>query len=453
VSGTRHVAAIVLAAGRSSRMGAAKPLLPIGSSSAIDRVVGSVARALVDDIVVVTGHDRASVAPVIHGLPAGEAHNPRYDSGMFSSVRVGVAALDKDVEAFFVLPADYALVRSEVMERLAAEFAAHGTGVLHPTCCGLRGHPPLIAGRHRDALLRADDGDNLRGFLQREAEDEAELEVEDLTILMDMDTDDDYRRICRFAAVLDAAAPVDTAVTAVARPASPAMSVGARAPTAVGPATNARQAPGAGARLAGGSPVLSPEDALYLLSLLDVPDRVVRHCQTVASVGQALARALKPHQPGLDVDLVQAAGLLHDLARVRPDHAAAGRDLLRNLGLHRLGEVVGAHMVLTPEQADMSRVTEEQLVYLADKLVAEDEIVGLEERRAATLRSWGDGFAAPEALEGLEARMQAARLILRKVEGVTGHPASEILRPLKMRRPDGDGAGSGVSRRPGGGSV
>lgn len=398
-------------------MGKEKPLMPLGASTVIERVVRTVVLAKVDDIVVVTGHQPERLTAVLDRLPVRSVHNPRYDAGMFSSIRAGVAALRADVDAFFVLPADYPLVRPEVLARLisayrADEPAAAGVSsrIFHPTCCGRRGHPPLVGGRFRSELLRADDACDLRTFFRERADYEAEVEVEDLSILMDMDTEQDYRRICRLAGLLDR----ETAG-------------GSGDPVTVRPHTASQAAL---------SPVLAPEDAAYLLSLLDVPDRVVRHSRAVAQVGEALARALGSRGSAVDVETVRIAGLLHDIARASMTpikHAAAGRNLLYNLGLSRVSEIVGVHMALPSEHVDSPLLTEEQLVYLADKLVAEDKVVGLEERAARTLRSLDGGAAPPGALGGLERRMAAAQKILDRIEASTGRPLLDHLREVLPR--------------------
>lgn len=89
MSSVAGIAAVVLAAGRSSRMRTFKPLLPLGSGSVIERVVRSVSRAGIGDIVVVTGHDSGHLAPVLGELGAREAYNPDWELGMFSSIRAG----------------------------------------------------------------------------------------------------------------------------------------------------------------------------------------------------------------------------------------------------------------------------------------------------------------------------------------------------------------------------
>ncbi len=359
-------------------MGSFKPLLPLGSCTVLERVVGAVTEAGVQDIVVVTGHESARLTPVLDRLPVRSAHNADYDSGMFSSVLAGVAALPADVEAFFVLPADYPLVRSQVCSRLLAAFTDGDYGIVHPTTCGRRGHPPLLAGRYAKSLLQDPDARDLGSFLQRHTTDTGHVEVQDLSILIDIDTEDDYRRTCR---------------------------------------------------LADPDPqrCLSRQDALYLLALLGTPERVLEHCQAVSAVGEALARALQPHVPTLDVELVSTAGLLHDMAHACERHAEVGAALLYNLGLDHLASVVECHMVL-PESLQQTReLTEEHLVYLADKLVAGSELVGLEERAARKTRELGGSEASPEALQGMGDRMAVARAIRDKVEAALGAPIQEVL--------------------------
>ena len=390
-AGPGPIGAVVLAAGKSSRMGASKPLLPVGHVPALERLIGALTRAGVGDIVVVSGHDSGKIAPLIDRLAVRAAHNAEYERGMFSSVRTGVEALRAGIEAFFVLPVDHPLVGAKVLERLIACLGPGEAGIVHPTCCGLRGHPPLISSRYRDPLLAAGDDADLGGLLRRHAHDAAEVEVEDATILMDMDTREDYERVVRFAALLDGVAASD----------------GVAAPdgTTVPPA-------------------LSDEDVLYLLGLLAVPEKVVRHCRTVAMVGTALAEALTPRVPRLDAALVRSACLLHDLVRTKPKHAAVAQRLLENLGLCRLGEVVGAHMVMPAGLLESPAITEEELVYLADKLVVEDEIAGLEARTArAESRSGSD----PAAKEWIDRRIRTAGTIRERVESVLGRPLDEVL--------------------------
>ena len=108
---------------------------------------------------------------------------------------------------------------------------------------------------------------------------------------MDMDTPADYRALRRFAEALDGAPR--------ALPAAPHGGPGHTRRRPVAP-----------------EPSLTAEEALYLLAASGTPANVVRHCRAVAAVGEALAQALRPHVSPLDVALVRAGCLLHDIARV-----------------------------------------------------------------------------------------------------------------------------------------
>ena len=133
------------------------------------------------------------------------------------------------------------------------------------------------------------------------------------------------------------------------------------------------------------APTLTEADALHILSLLRAPDRVVAHCRAVATVGETLAAALRPRLQELDIDLVRSACLLHDMVRAHGAgrHAQMGERILRNLGMPRLAAVVGAHMVLPLYPTASPTVSEEELVYLADKMVVEDRVAGLDSEAQA----------------------------------------------------------------------
>ncbi len=393
--GAGRIAAVVLAAGRSSRMGTSKPLLPVGGVTAIERVVSSLRAAGAGQVVVVTGHDAEALLPVLGRIQVDRAHNPDYDSGMFSSVQAGVAGLRGDADAFFVLPVDVPLVTPRALRLMSDRFERSDKGIIYPVCCGRPGHPPLLSARYAPALVQADRRRNLQAFLAAFPEDEVGVDVQDLTVLMDMDGPEEHRMLDRFAAILDGA-------------------LNRRPPVA--------------------EPSLTTDEALFILAAAGTPANVAEHCQAVAAVGERLAEALKPHIPALDVALVRAGCLLHDMARLLPNHALLAQEVLTNLGLPRLGGVVGQHMVIARELVEAPGVTEAELVYLADKLVAKGELVGLDEREARAFRKMG---TRPEAAERIRARTRDARAIAEKVAVTLGRPFEEVLRGGALGLEDG----------------
>ncbi len=442
------IAAIILAAGSSTRMdldaGAygvvSKALLPLGSGLVLERVVRTVQQAGVRHVTVVTGHGAPEVAAVAAPLGTEVVHNPDYLQGMFTSVQAGVRSLSAEVEAFFVLPMDCPLVRPEVLvdmlhqrDRLGA---AAETAILHPVCCGRRGHPPLIAASHVEQLRSADEPQGLHGFLQRHAAEQHDVEVQDLTILIDMDTPADYRRVNEFAERIDLAACVGAprldagANRGDLRPGGRVLDMyapgGAPAAPACGPTDAGPLASTAG---------LSDDDSLYLLGLVQPAEERMRHCEAVAAVATVMAENLHPVMPALDVQLARSGALLHDIAKGSRRHAATAQRLMDGLGLFRLGEVVGAHMVMPGEHLAASGLNEEQLVYLADKMVVKDGVAGIDERERRSLHKQLDN---PDGYEAAKARMAAARLIAGKVEAVLGRSLEDVILGVRASHPPQD---------------
>ena len=193
-----RLAAIVLAAGRSSRMGALKPLEVAEGRTLLERAVGAFTEAGVDDVVVVAGHRRDEVAAVAVAAGARVVTNPAYDQPMFSSLRVGVQSLDLGVTRFFVLPADVPLVRPETIGRLIRQGRVARGGaadVVYPIWDGAEGHPPLLGGALRAEIRAADPPGGLRELLLGHAAASAVVRVDDPGVQLDVDTPEDLAEL------------------------------------------------------------------------------------------------------------------------------------------------------------------------------------------------------------------------------------------------------------------
>ncbi len=191
------IAAVVLAAGLSTRMGRFKPLLPLGGATVLGAAVASMRRAGVEEVVVVTGYRAGELARSIAGAGARAVHNPAFESGMYSSVRAGVAALSGAVEATLVLPCDIPLVSPDTIRALVARWRAHRPPVVHPVCGGRRGHPPLLDAAVLPEVLAGEPAGGLRGVLARHRGRAAEVVVDDPAIHWDADTPEAYERLSR----------------------------------------------------------------------------------------------------------------------------------------------------------------------------------------------------------------------------------------------------------------
>ena len=108
---TTDISAIILAAGFSSRMDGFKPLLPLGESNVLTHAVDIFLKADIGDIRVVIGHRASEIRSLVKATGAEAIINPRYRTGMLSSIQAGIMNLPKTQKAFFILPVDIPLVR------------------------------------------------------------------------------------------------------------------------------------------------------------------------------------------------------------------------------------------------------------------------------------------------------------------------------------------------------
>ena len=322
---THNIAALILAAGFSSRMGAFKPLLPFGGSSVIGTVVSSFRQAGVDHISVVVGWEAGKLQPVLTQLQVTAVMNDHYEAGMFSSVLAGLRSLPEHIEGIFLLPVDTPLVTPGSIKAMLRRFRQTNAAVVYPAFQGRRGHPPLISGRHRQDILAAGPG-TLKTALAR-LEPAITVEVPDRGVLLDMDTPADYETLKTFSQ---------------------------------GRALPAR------------------EEAIALLKALQSSETVIRHCLAVAATGRQLAEGLNRAGMDLNIAAVEAGCLLHDIAKGQPDHARCGARVMERHGYPLLAGIVGAHMDLIFEET--SCLDEAAIVFLADKLTHEGQVVSVDER-------------------------------------------------------------------------
>lgn len=191
------IAAVLLAAGRSTRMGEPKLLLPWrGEATLISQVVKRYLSAGVDEIFVVTGANREAVEAAIDPQQAHTIFNPRYaHEEMLSSLQVGLGAVETTpAAAALVSPADIPDVKSSTIRALIDRWRAEEADIVAPSYEFQRGHPILIASVLFPAILKLGPGDTLRSYLRRHESGIRHVEVDDAGILRDVDTPKDYRR-------------------------------------------------------------------------------------------------------------------------------------------------------------------------------------------------------------------------------------------------------------------
>ncbi len=188
--------AIVLAAGRSTRMEAFKQLLPFGGRTVVEAAVWSLVRAGVgvERVIVVVGHRAEEVARVVQPLGAETATNREYDRGMLSSVQTGLASVPEGARAVLIALGDQPFGEPEVARAVVRSWRNSGRGLIVPSHDGRRGHPLLIDLKYRDAVARLSPDVGLREILLEHPDDLQHVVVEVDSIARDMDTRADYER-------------------------------------------------------------------------------------------------------------------------------------------------------------------------------------------------------------------------------------------------------------------
>jgi molybdenum cofactor cytidylyltransferase len=189
-AGARSVAAVVLAAGRSTRMGgpnklvaeiSGKPLVRI----AVEEAVASRARP----VIVVTGHQRERVEGALADLPVKLVHNPDFADGLGTSVRAGIAAVPGESDGAVICLGDMPQVDAALIDRLIAAFDPEkGALAVVPTVDGERGNPVLWSRRFFPDLMTIEGDVGARRLIGRYGEAVVEVPVTGKAVFTDVDT-------------------------------------------------------------------------------------------------------------------------------------------------------------------------------------------------------------------------------------------------------------------------
>lgn len=186
--------AILLAAGRSRRMGTQKLLLPFRGSTVIAHIADHILSSPVARTFVVTGPDPASLAAALAGRPVALVTNPDPAGDMLSSVRCGLRALPPDCRDVLVALGDQPSLTSDLIVGLLRAFDRGPHSIAVPVYGGRRGHPLVFSFRYCNEILTCHDDEGLRGLLRAHPDDVLEVPVSTPWVLADMDCPDDYRR-------------------------------------------------------------------------------------------------------------------------------------------------------------------------------------------------------------------------------------------------------------------
>jgi CTP:molybdopterin cytidylyltransferase MocA len=368
------IAGLILAGGLSERMGECKALMPMPRVSALEVIVTRMRASRVSSITVVTGGHEETVRREALRLNCDTAFNPAYRSGMYSSVLTGVKALNDGADAFFLLPVDVPLVKKSTYRSIIDAFnEGYDTPeVVYPTFSGERGHPPLIGREMTDRILAWKGSGGLSALLGNCAKS-LDVPTADRAVLLDMDTQDDYRTLLRYCMC---------------------------------------------------EKIPDDDECGELLSIAGTPKRVIRHMRVVADCADRLAAALEACGVKTDRKLLRSACMLHDIAKGAKDHEARGAKILREKGYSKVANLVASHRDLRGKMVKDSAIGEAELLYLSDKITDGEVISTLKNRMLRMETRFAPGS---DALAAAARRIRQAADIQKKVEKITCRNLAEIV--------------------------
>ncbi len=187
-----RISAIVLAAGKSERMGRPKALLPFRGATFLENILTVIAASDVRETVVVLGRHRDEIQGALK-LP-NAVFNPDYEQGMITSMQTGIRAISGGSEGALLLLVDHPSITTPTINVLIERFAPDR--IVVPKYGGRRGHPVLFARTVLDEILDLSPALGANGVVWKDPARVVEVGVDDPGVTFDIDTPEDYSRLC-----------------------------------------------------------------------------------------------------------------------------------------------------------------------------------------------------------------------------------------------------------------
>ncbi len=190
------IAAVVLSAGESSRMGRPKALLPIDGQTFIEKIIGTLKATPVGKIIVVLGHNAVDLRQRIEHLPVEILVNPDYQLGQLSSLQVAVRRLqaENDCDGMLVHLVDHPYIERSLVDEMVRRFYESKKFIVVPSCGGKRGHPVIFSRALFGELLGAPMDQGAKAVVNAHREDTLEIATDYEGIAVDIDTPEIYKK-------------------------------------------------------------------------------------------------------------------------------------------------------------------------------------------------------------------------------------------------------------------
>jgi len=185
------ISAIVLAAGKSERMGTPKALLHFRGKTFLENILDAVSQSTIQNTVVVVGHHRNEICARVK-VP-NLVFNPNYEQGMVTSFQAGIRALPEDCSGAVLFLVDHPVVDVETINALVKNFAPNR--IVIPVFSGRRGHPVLFSAEALQEILALPSSQGANIVVRKVPDRIFEVTVDAPGILVDIDTPEDFKNL------------------------------------------------------------------------------------------------------------------------------------------------------------------------------------------------------------------------------------------------------------------
>jgi molybdenum cofactor cytidylyltransferase len=183
--------AIVLAAGKSSRMGSNKLLLNLNEKPVIEHILDKLTGF---ETIVVTGHLSEEITDIIKSCGAKIVHNPDYENGMITSFQAGLKVTPNEIDAAFMVLSDTFGFKKNLLDEMIQKMESAGALLVSPLFEGKRGHPVLVARKLFSEFLDRREGETMRDIILSYEDNHAYVEG-DIWTRIDLNTPEDYEYV------------------------------------------------------------------------------------------------------------------------------------------------------------------------------------------------------------------------------------------------------------------
>ena len=193
------ISAVILAAGESKRMGKQnKLLLPVAGEALLVKLIKSVCDSDVGQVIVVIGHEAEKIRRKLNNFPLSFVYNPNFSEGMTTSIKSGLKEVSPDCDGYMICLADMPFINTSEINKLIHAYSQNRIKekrlIVIPVYQGHRGNPVLFSTEFREDILEHKIEYGCKGVIMNNFESVKEIEMDDDSMLLDVDTLEDYQR-------------------------------------------------------------------------------------------------------------------------------------------------------------------------------------------------------------------------------------------------------------------